>query len=105
MPSRCASPEATRPTPSLSYRRRRWRRRTTSAACSATGSSRFRTRHNLVVLRTPPGSAHVVGSALDRAGLAGVLGTVAGDDTLIVVASESVGGKGLAAHLTDLAGL
>jgi transcriptional regulator of arginine metabolism len=60
---------------------------------------------NLVVLRTPPGSAHVVGSALDRAGLAGVLGTVAGDDTLIVVASESTGGRALAAHLADLAGL
>jgi transcriptional regulator of arginine metabolism len=60
---------------------------------------------NLVVLRTPPGSAHVVGSALDRAALAGVLGTVAGDDTLIVVASETTGGRELAAHLADLAGL
>ncbi len=59
---------------------------------------------NLVVLRTPPGSAHVVGSALDRARLAGVLGTVAGDDTLIVVAAERAGGK-VAAHLRDLAGL
>jgi transcriptional regulator of arginine metabolism len=59
---------------------------------------------NLVVLRTPPGSAHVVGSALDRAGVAGVLGTVAGDDTLIVVAAERAGSK-VAAHLRDLAGL
>ena len=41
---------------------------------------------NLVVLRTPPGSAHVVASALDRTGLPGVLGTVAGDDTIMVVA-------------------
>ena len=40
---------------------------------------------NLVVLRTPPGSAHVVASALDRAGLPDVLGTVAGDDTIILV--------------------
>ncbi len=40
---------------------------------------------NLVVLRTPPGSAHVVGSAIDRAGLADVLGSVAGDDTVLVV--------------------
>jgi transcriptional regulator of arginine metabolism len=60
---------------------------------------------NLVVLRTPPGSAHVVGSALDRAGLDGILGTVAGDDTLIVVASEKAGGKGIAKRLSDLAGL
>jgi transcriptional regulator of arginine metabolism len=60
---------------------------------------------NLVVLRTPPGSAHVVGSALDRAGLADVLGTVAGDDTLIVVVAESVNGRRMASHLRDLAGL
>jgi transcriptional regulator of arginine metabolism len=60
---------------------------------------------NLVVLRTPPGSAHVVGSALDRAGLADVIGTVAGDDTLIVVAAEGVAGESLATTLGDLAGL
>ena len=40
---------------------------------------------NLVVLRTPPGGAHLVGSALDRAALPEVLGTVAGDDTVLVV--------------------
>ena len=60
---------------------------------------------NIVVVRTPPGSAHVVGSAIDRAGLAGVLGTVAGDDTLLVIASEQVGGGAVAAELRDLAGL
>ena len=60
---------------------------------------------NLVVLRTPPGSAHVVGSALDRAGLEGILGTVAGDDTLMVVCSEAVGGTRIAEVLADLAGL
>lgn len=60
---------------------------------------------NLVVLRTPPGSAHVVGSALDRSGLPGLLGTVAGDDTLMCVASEALGGHGLATTLADLAGL
>jgi transcriptional regulator of arginine metabolism len=60
---------------------------------------------NLVVLRTPPGSAHVVGSALDRASLADVLGTVAGDDTLIVVCAEAVGGAKVADELAALAGL
>ena len=60
---------------------------------------------NLVVVRTQPGSAHVVGSALDRAGLADVLGTVAGDDTLIVVAAEQVGGRKVAEQLAQLAGL
>jgi transcriptional regulator of arginine metabolism len=60
---------------------------------------------NLVVLRTPPGCAHVVASALDRSGMPGLLGTVAGDDTLLCVADEAVGGAALAAKLIDLAGL
>ena len=60
---------------------------------------------NLVVLRTPPGSAHVVGSALDRAGLTDILGTVAGDDTLLVVAAERVGGAKVAKKLSSLANL
>jgi transcriptional regulator of arginine metabolism len=59
---------------------------------------------NLVVVRTPPGSAHVVGSALDRAGVAGVIGTVAGDDTVLVVAAEEVGGERVARWLAGLAG-
>ena len=58
---------------------------------------------NIVVLRTPPGSAHVVGSALDRAGLPDVLGTVAGDDTLFVVVAEAVGGARVARRLRQLA--
>jgi transcriptional regulator of arginine metabolism len=60
---------------------------------------------NIVVLRTPPGSAHVVASALDRAGLPDVLGTVAGDDTLIVICAEPPGGGKVAAQLAQLAGL
>jgi transcriptional regulator of arginine metabolism len=60
---------------------------------------------NLVVLRTPPGSAHVVGSALDRSGFAGVIGTVAGDDTVLVVASESSGGAAVADRLAAVAGI
>jgi transcriptional regulator of arginine metabolism len=60
---------------------------------------------NLVVLRTPPGSAHVVGSAIDRAGLADILGTVAGDDTIMVVAAEKVGGAKVARRLSALAGV
>jgi transcriptional regulator of arginine metabolism len=60
---------------------------------------------NIVVLRTPPGSAHVVGSALDRAGLHDILGNVAGDDTLFLVTREAVGGARVAADLAELAGL
>ena len=60
---------------------------------------------NLIVLATPPGSAHVVAAALDRSDRPEILGTVAGDDTLLVVVAEDVGGATLAAHLADLAGL
>jgi len=59
---------------------------------------------NLVVLRTPPGSAHVVASALDRTSVEGVIGTVAGDDTVLVVAAEG-GGAALADRLAEIAGL
>ncbi len=49
----------------------------------------------LAVLRTPPGHASVVAAALDRAHLDGVLGTVAGDDTLFVCGAEGTGGAGV----------
>ena len=60
---------------------------------------------NLVVLRTPPGSAHVVGSALDRSGLDEVVGTVAGDDTVLVVVDEDAGGAAVADQLREVAGI
>jgi transcriptional regulator of arginine metabolism len=60
---------------------------------------------NLVVMRTPPGCAHVVASALDRSGFSGLIGTVAGDDTVLCIATEQLGGQRLAAQLRDLAGL
>jgi len=59
----------------------------------------------MVVVRTPPGCAHVVASALDRSRLKGIIGTVAGDDTLLCVADSNYGAKRLAADLRDLAGL
>lgn len=60
---------------------------------------------DMVVLRTPPGCAHVVASALDRSGLGGLLGTVAGDDTIFCIASDKVGGRKLVATIRHLAGL
>lgn len=60
---------------------------------------------DIVILRTPPGCAHVVASALDRSGIDGILGTVAGDDTLMCVAEEAVGGQKLESALRELAGL
>ncbi len=59
---------------------------------------------NIVILRTPPGCAHVVASALDRSRIDGLLGTVAGDDTLLCVAADP-DATGLARHLRELAGL
>ena len=52
---------------------------------------------NLAVLRTPPGAAHYLASAIDRASLPEVVGTIAGDDTIFVVAREPITGTGLAA--------
>lgn len=59
---------------------------------------------DLVLLRTPPGSAHVVASALDRSGMTNLIGTVAGDDTLLAIAVEGSGAQ-LSKQLADLAGL
>lgn len=59
---------------------------------------------DLVVVRTPPGSAHVVASAIDRNGLADVLGTVAGDDTILVI-GRTDRGSAVERRLTELAGL
>lgn len=59
----------------------------------------------LVVVRTPPGCAHVVASALDRSTAPGIIGTVAGDDTILVIASEDSSGEEVANTLRILAGL
>ncbi|WP_345637691.1 arginine repressor [Rugosimonospora acidiphila] len=65
---------------------------------------------NLVVLRTPPGAAQFLASALDRSGLPDVVGTIAGDDTILVVARETGedainrSGQRLAAKLSGWAG-
>lgn len=59
----------------------------------------------IVVIRTPPGCAHVVASALDRSRLEGLIGTVAGDDTVLCVADAKGGAAALAAVLSGLAGL
>lgn len=58
---------------------------------------------NLAVLRTPPGAAHFLASALDRAALAEVVGTLAGDDTIMVVAREPLTGQDLAGRIMALA--
>jgi len=58
---------------------------------------------NLVVLRTPAGAAQYLASAIDHSVLPGVLGTIAGDDTVLVIARETDGGDELAARFVALA--
>ena len=58
---------------------------------------------NLVVLRTPPGAAQFLASALDKADYAEVLGTIAGDDTVLLIVRDPKGGDGLARRLLALA--
>ncbi|OBG87196.1 arginine repressor [Mycobacterium sp. NS-7484] len=57
---------------------------------------------NLAVLRTPPGGAHYLASAIDRAALPHVVGTIAGDDTIFVLAREPMTGAELASTFENL---
>lgn len=59
---------------------------------------------NLAVLRTPPGAAQFLASAIDRASLADVVGTIAGDDTILVVARDGLTGAEVGRRLAELAG-
>jgi transcriptional regulator of arginine metabolism len=58
---------------------------------------------NLVVLRTPAGAAQFLASVIDHAALPSILGTVAGDDTVLIIARDPAGGDALAADFLRLA--
>lgn len=58
---------------------------------------------NLVVLRTPPGAAQYFASAIDRVGWAAILGTIAGDDTVLVITRDPVGGAAIAEQFLIMA--
>jgi arginine repressor len=58
---------------------------------------------NLVVLRTPPGAAQFLASAVDHSVIPTILGTVAGDDTVLVIAREPDGGGEVAGALLRIA--
>lgn len=78
----------------------RVRRLATELLITATSSG------NLAVLRTPPGAANYLAAAIDRALVAGdgsAVGTIAGDDTVLVIAPDPSGGEELAARLLALA--
>src|SRR5579863_8479673 len=57
---------------------------------------------NLLVVKTDPGEASPIGLALDRMGWSEVVGTVAGDDTLLVVVKEGVPARKLAKKILGL---
>jgi transcriptional regulator of arginine metabolism len=57
----------------------------------------------LLVIRTPAGSANALGSALDRHGWPEVVGTIAGDDTILVIARGAAARRRVAARLAALA--
>ena len=58
---------------------------------------------NLVILRTPPGAAQFLASAIDQSGFDPILGTIAGDDTVMVIARDMEGGPGLTAQFLEWA--
>jgi transcriptional regulator of arginine metabolism len=59
---------------------------------------------NMVVVRTPPGSAHLVGLAVDQAKFPEVVGTIAGDDALFIAVRSGLPPEPLAQRLRDMMG-
>ena len=78
-----------RPSPRLASVFRDWVRSVEAAA-------------SMVVIKTPPGSAHLVGVALDRAELSEVVGTICGDDTIFVALRDAAKAPTFAQQLQDL---
>lgn len=56
---------------------------------------------NLVVIRTPPGGAQLLASALDRSAIASLIGTIAGDDTVLAISATPQGGSRLSKEIED----
>lgn len=59
---------------------------------------------NLAVVRTPPGGAQLLASSLDHSGMKSIIGTIAGDDTVLVVSRKASGGAELAKELLSYRG-
>ena len=58
---------------------------------------------NIVVVRTSPGAASYLASTIDRSGLESIIGTVAGDDTVMLITRDPAGGATVCQELQDLA--
>lgn len=72
------------------------------AMALSTYAESVRSSGNLVVIKTPPGAAHVVAAAIDAVDLQGILGTVAGDDTILIVADEETGGRAVVESIEQI---
>jgi transcriptional regulator of arginine metabolism len=57
---------------------------------------------NLAVLHVPPGAAQFVASRIDAASVEGIVGTIAGDDTILIVADESVGAEAVSQRVQGM---
>lgn len=86
-----------RPAQETAARETRLTRLTAELLVSAEASA------NLVVLRTPPGAAQFLASAIDHAELEPVLGSIAGDDTVLVMTREATGGRAVADRFLHMA--
>ncbi len=63
-----------------------------------------RSSGNQVVLRTPPGAAGYLASCIDQSHLGEVVGTIAGDDTILIITTTAGSGRAVAGRLADLSG-
>ena len=57
---------------------------------------------NLLVIKTPPGAAQLMAAAVDDAMLPGVLGTIAGDNTILIATTGDATGLAIAQHIASL---
>jgi len=89
--------QPSRPLPGLGVVSSRFTRYLKELLTSAEGSA------NIVVLRTPAGAAQFLASTIDHAAWPAILGTVAGDDTVLVISRDPAGGEALAAQFRQLA--
>lgn len=60
--------------------------------------------NNMVLVKTSPGTAQGVAAALDAAGVEGVLGSIAGDDTILIIAADDDAADDIATRLDELRG-
>ena len=73
-----------------------------SGACSTSSPCRWCARDRGLIVRTPPGAAAALAEGIDRVGLAGVAGTIAGDNTILILGREGVKAAQLERSLNEI---